>query len=160
MQNRGEKKALFFYKMCKEEFKFLETEFNCKVVNINQTKSRELLIYMNETTAVQISLELRDGGIFVEIMKLDEGKIPPKAIFVNSNTKLNRFDFEDLLAIRNPSLSIERPDLDKLIFEPGWEKTMTRVVRQFASELRKYAFDVLRGDFHIFAHMEKIVKAR
>jgi hypothetical protein len=160
MQNRGEKKALFFHKMCKVEFEFLETEFNCKVVDISQTKSCELVIYTNETTAVQISLELRDGGIFVEIMKLVDGKIPPKEIFINSNTQLNRFDFEDFLAIRNPSLSIERPDLNKLIFEPGWEKIMTRIVRQFATELRKHASDVLKGDFRIFSNLEKIVKAR
>jgi hypothetical protein len=160
MINKVSKKNRFFINNCKEIFKFLINEYEFKLAGTHIENLYLEVVFKNKTTAIAIRLEERDGGITVELIKLINGDIPSGSIFIFSDTKLNLFDLEILLAIRDASQKIEHPNLDDLVFKPGWEKVMRRVLKQFARAVKQYADDVLRGDFSVFPELEKIVKSR
>lgn len=99
--------------------------------------------------------------MFVDLIKLVNGKIPPYPIFIKPETELHWFDLKDLIYLRAPQLKIEQPPIDSL-FKPrrNFEKFIEKILIQYANSLEQYAIDVLKGDFRIFAELEKIVKKR
>lgn len=150
----------FFVDKCKEVFLFLEKEFDCNLESQIKNTCGLTICYKNSTTAIQISLEERDGGIFVELVRLVNNKISERPIQINKRTKLYRFDLEDLLDVKNASLKIEHPPLEDLVFNSGREKVVEKVLIQYAEGVRRYAKDVLNGDFAIFSQLERVIKDR
>lgn len=150
----------YFVNKCKELFSFLEKEFDCELEEIVKESYGLIIYYKNRTTAIQISLEERDGGIFVELIRLVNNKIPERPIQIDKYTELHRFDLEDLLDIKKASLKIKHPPLDDLVFNLCREKVLEKVLFQCAEGLKLYASDILNGDFAIFSQLEKIVKSR
>lgn len=149
-----------FVSLVKKNFKFLEKEFGFFVFKVEDEIWGEAVTYINKTTAITISLEERDGGIFLELYKLIDGCMPEKPITITQKTKLHSFEFENLLLLRAPSLQLEHPFIDDLVFKPGKEKVIGKVLKQCADALKMYAIDVLRGDFTVFFDLEKLVKSR
>jgi hypothetical protein len=150
----------YFFEECKKNFEFLVDEYNFKIVTKDYTKFSDYIVYKNNTTAIQISLERRDCGIFFELIRLVNGDIPPRPIFITNDTELNRFDFLDFLSIVAPDLKLSIFDHIELLFSPNWKKNINNVLSQLAINLKNYGHDVLTGDFNIFPQLEKIVKQR
>ena len=69
---------------------------------------------------------------------------------------VEKIDLEDLIALRNPELTINRPSFDRMFNKDSIEK----VLMQFANALNRCTFDVLRGDFSIFSEIKKIQDER
>lgn len=149
-----------FISLVGKNFKFLEQKFGFFAFKVEDEAWGEAVTYINKTTAIKISLEERDGGIFLELCKLIDGCIPEKPITITQKTKLYSFEFENLLLLRAPSLQLEHPLIDDLVFKPGKEKVMGKVLKQYADTLKIYAKDVLKGDFTVFSDLEKLVKNR
>lgn len=154
MRNRSGKDI--FKPICLKSFEFLEEEFGCKPVSVKREFYGTFIVYKNTTTAIRVSIEPYDGGIFVFLIRLVRGEIPEYPSSIEATTSLFWFDLEDLIALRAPSLKLDRPPLDDL-FKPS---NLEKILAQYAQALRKYAIDILRGDFSVFNELSKIVKER
>lgn len=163
-----------FFKLCSKHFEFLIDEFGCRLVGKKSDNFKDELIYRNATTAIKISYEPRESYVFILLCQLVNGKIPDYPVFINRKTKLHQFYLDDLLVLRSPSTRIRKkpfgdtipPNLDvKQIIQacaadPFTKRDLEHMVKTYAAALRKHGADILRGDFTVFAQLEKIVKKR
>ena len=145
-----------FEMICRQTFSFLRKDFGCKPPVVERDGYGTYIAYVNETTAVEISFVPRDGYIFIGLVRLVDGEIPPYPIYIKPKIILHLFSLIDIVAIRNPAKVPEIPSISE------WDDCV--VVRKDlllrSKLLRKYASDVLRGDFSIFPKLDKIVKKR
>jgi len=144
-----------FEKLCKKIFKFLEDEFNFKLVNSEQESCGIYITYQNPTTAIRISLEPRGGGVFILMHRLINGKIPKYPIFIEAETLLNSYYLDDLISLKAPSFKIEQ-QVEKI----SNHNEIERILVQYANALKHYAKDILKGDFQVFDLLGRIVKKR
>lgn len=151
------KRTIFerFEKRCWKSFKFLEEEFGFRVVKRARDSISSSLIFQNETTAVEISLEPIDGGVFVLLSRLVNGKIPKYPIFIKRETRLDSFYLDDLLQLRLPGTTVKHGYVDK-----NSQDRIEQTLAQAADQLREHGSEVLRGDFKVFSKLDAIVKAR
>ena len=156
MRRRVKGKKDVFERLSKNAFRFLEERFGCRVVAVERRAYGTYIVYLNSTMGVRLSLQPREGGIFVDLVRLINGKIPEYPIFVKSQDPLHWFDLEDLVGLRAPHLKIKQPPVGTLC-RP---KVLKEVLVKYANLLQRYASDVLKGDFKIFPRLEKIVRAR
>lgn len=146
-------------------FDFLIKKFNFKFFDegeILKYKYSYSIIYRNLTTAIEISYDVRDEGISVLIYRLVGGEIPEYPIFISKKTIVNCFYLNDLIAIRSPNPHKEFYAIHNIKeFPPIYDdKTIRRIVNEYAIALKKYASDILVGNFEIFKKLEKRVKER
>lgn len=153
-------KANLFEKLCRTSFKFLEEKFDCSVITTTQDVYADYVTYKNATTGVKIGLEPMESGVSILLLRLINGRLPDYEVSIKSDTVLNSFYLDDLIALRGPTLKIKQPLLD--LFPPGGpnERLLRRILDRYAELLEQYAADVLRGDFCVFDKLSEIVKKR
>jgi len=143
-----------FEKFVRKEFQFLIGEYCFQIIDVEKTNYGCLVWYRNQTTVVEVSLELYDDGIFVTIYKLKDGNIPEYPIFFDLAAEFLIFDLNDLLILRTG----KKLELDgKLIYKKEYLETK---VREFAASLKKNATDVLSGDFAVLPQIKERVAKR
>ena len=130
------------------EFDFLE-EYEFKIVDVTEMPYVSIT-YQNPTTALKIGYEPRDRGVFVLLIRLVDGEIPPYPIHIRPADGLNMFYLDDLVTFR--AKESETSD--------GCERPPKESIAHAASALQTCATDVLRGDFDVFMELDKIVKSR
>jgi len=145
-----------FFSLSEEEFSYLMKDFNFKISNKNQHKWGYQIFMKNSTTGVIITFEFRDFYVFLKICKLENGDFVDDIKEIRSNSKINNFDYENLLLIRSPE-SIYPEYTDDTVFN---DDLVEKIIKHHAKNLRENAFDVLNGDFSVFKELEKIVKER
>jgi hypothetical protein len=138
-----------------QRFRFLEEEFGFSRRSSERTRYGSHIAYTNETTSVRVSLEPREGGIFVELSRLVDGEVPSAPVIIESDSVLNSFDLDDVLLLRlgPPGEALGAPSaftVDEIEAE----------LDTYATALRDYASDILRGDFELFPRLESLVKRR
>lgn len=143
-----------FRNKCRELFRFLEKEYACSVVAV-ENDCGVFITYLNKTTGVRISLEPREGGIFVLLAQLINGKLPPYPIFIKPETKLQSFYLDDIISLKSSLQSHEQTAQNK-----NSNNELTNKLYYYSTMLKKYASDILLGDFTIFPQLERIVKKR
>ncbi len=144
----------------KKAFSFLETEYAFLIEEVIVEGSVISVLYKNSTTGVLVFLDDRANGLYVDISRLVNNKIPEIPIYYRKNDRMDSFILSSILSLRAPSLHIDAPNIDDLVFNPGREKVVSSVIKQHAKALKMYAQDVLRGDFSIFNELEKTYKKR
>ncbi len=163
-----------FFKLCGRHFAFLIEEFGCRVGGKKSDAFEDELIYRNATTAVKIRYEPREKYVFVLLCRLVNGKIPPYPIFVRHEKELTQFYLDDLLTLRSPATIIrkkyhrerfaDKEDLHQAIKasleEPFTEQNLEHMIKTYAAALREHGSDILKGNFTVFAELEKIVRKR
>jgi len=147
--------------IAQEQFKFLESEYGFRLLKCEKEDWGYELIYLNNKTGVKITYEYREAYIFIMLYQLEDGKIVENPKSIDGNATLYGYAMEDLINLRNPDALI------KPAYEYGEqseyydkENGLSLYVSAFASNLKKYAKDVLDGNFTIFPELEKIVKDR
>jgi len=158
MKKKGGVFALYklFEKICLKSFHFLSDEFGFKHVKTETDIYSCVITYKNKTTAIEISLEQYNmPGVWVLIYRLIDGEIPEYAAVTRPETVINSFYLPDIVSLRSSS-SISDKEI-KDILHPK-RKELEVVLEKYAKSLKKYAPDILQGDFKIFPQLEKIVK--
>ena len=89
-----------FERDCRKRFKFLEEEFGFKPPKRQRISVFCSLTYQNDTTAVEVSLEPTEGGVFVLVSRLLNSEIPKYPIFVTRKVTLHSFYLDDLVRLR------------------------------------------------------------
>jgi hypothetical protein len=144
-----------FEKKCLQRFRFLEEDFGFVIKKKERESYGVFITYQNPTTAIRISFEPREGGIFVLISRLIEGEIPRYPIFIQPSSILHSFYLDDVVKTKIPNFQFSFRG-EKLSSADQVEKALDEV----ADTLQKYASDVLKGCFESFKEAEHIVKKR
>lgn len=144
-----------FERICRNQLRFLENEYGFELVKTEREPYGVYMTYQNRTTALRISLEPAEGGIFVLLSKLVSGKIPRYPIFVKPRTQLHSFYLNDIVQLK----------ASKGASGCAWRKASTAAeistsLGEIAILLRTFASDILSGDFSVFVPLDRVVKAR
>jgi hypothetical protein len=153
--NKMDKNA--FFELCKKEFEYLFNEYNFKVFK-KEKESWGYKIYLNNSTTgiPKFNLKRNVYFVFLQICKLIDGEFAEHEGEIRPESKLNNFYYEDLLSIRSPESKFPRYTNDTKLND----ELINKLVKHHADKLKKYAVDILKGDFAIFAELDKIVKVR
>jgi hypothetical protein len=144
-----------FERTCLQKFGFLEKGCGFALRSSERTSYGSHVTYSNQTTGVRVSLEPREGGIFVELSRLVDGELPSVPIFIESDSVLNSFDLNDIILLRSAPTG-KQLDTSSALTADEIESELER----YASALRDYAPDILRGDFELFSQLASLVKRR
>jgi hypothetical protein len=154
-------KALTFDDIAKENFNFLISDYDFKLIKSHKENSGYKLIYLNSFTGVKITYEYREAYIFIMLYKLINRKMIENPIDIMKDSILYGYGLDDIINLKNPS------DLIKPSYQYNSEsdyhdscKGLTLYVSTFANNLKIYASDILDGDFKIFKELDTIVKDR
>jgi len=145
-----------FFKICEKEFSFLRDEYNFEIVDKKELDWCYQIFLKNKLTGIIINFEFRDFYVYLKLCKLRNGKFVKDVGEIKPDSKLYNFDYENLLLIRSPE-SIFPEYKDETILN---EELIKKVIKHHSQNLKKYASDVLKGDFTIFSELEQIVKER
>src|SRR5260370_15501944 len=114
--------------------------------------------YANRTTFVRPTLERRDQLVYFEVGKLQDGAVPPVAVWGPSRGEpLRQFHVWALLWLKTGDRAMaaalghydsEEPEL------------IRKAIRQNAEELRCYGMKILHGDFSEFPEIRKLMISR
>lgn len=152
-----------FSKLVVENFKFLAKKYNFEITEEQKNPSYVYscrIIFKNKTTCVEISYDLREDGIGIDICRLVNGHIPKKEIFLKKNAKINRFSLYFIISVYSSNPKNEFPLIHSTdIFPPIYNfNTIDGILKEYAIALEKYSSDALSGDFGIFDKLEKVSK--
>jgi hypothetical protein len=135
-----------FRELCRREFRFLEKEYGFverKLPNkeaINQFQVQ----YVNTTTFVAVEGIHWGTGIDVRI-----GRVEPEAWEIYEH-----YDLEDLLKMRCSDLSLVGPDGFGISNDQAFQ------LKHYGNALKKYADDVLGGEFSVFPKLHEAIELR
>lgn len=148
-----------FEKTVRDLFSFLESEYGARLHEVKNWKGAGTFVtYCNATTGVEISLQPRDGGILLEVIRLKDGTIPPKIMFYSPDMIVDRYAIQDLVEWKAPAVHVSG-HLQVLSFNPPVEELREILVRM-AKALQKYCGGVLRGDFRSLGKLDVMIKKR
>lgn len=150
-----------FDEIAKEQFEFLQSEFG---FNINACEKKDWgyeLIYLNDTTGVKITYEFQEAYIFITLYQLINGTLIENPRNIEQKTILYSYGLDDIINERD-SLALIKPAYQYGEDSDYYDKKngLILYVSAFAKNLKKYAADVLSGDFQIFNKIDKVVKER
>jgi len=147
--------------IAKEQFIFLISEYNFVLLKSEKEDWGYELVYLNKTTGIKITYEYREAYVFIMLYQLDKGELRENQGSINDNTVLYGYGFDDLINLRNPQALV------KPAYEYGErsiyydkESGLLEYVSAFSNNLKKYAKDILKGDFTVFPDLDKVVKER
>lgn len=141
-----------FESLVRERFAFLTELFAMRRIKVEKSARGEAVTYRNTTTGVRITFEPMDGGIFVYVIRLRDGKVPPYPIFIKEDTVLDWFRIQEITSVREPSLQLVR-SLKEASFHPP-KGELTRILTPMARAVRKHCGDILRGDLTLLDELE------
>lgn len=75
-----------FNRYCNITFNYLEKEYYFREAKTEQNAFGYFITYQNATTAVRISYEPREAGVFILLSRLIDKKIPKYPIFIKPET--------------------------------------------------------------------------
>ena len=74
--------------LAKQQFSFLESEYNFRLSRCDKEDWGYELIYMSDSTGVKITYEYREAYIFIMLYKLIDGDLKENPRNINDNTIL------------------------------------------------------------------------
>jgi hypothetical protein len=150
-----------FKTIIENQFLFLVSDYNFHLIKSYSENWGCVSVYLNNVVGVKITYEYREAYLFIMLYKLIDGKLVENPIKINLNSDLNGYSLDDVIKLRNPA------DLVKPAYEYGSKSEfydekngLTLFVSIFANNLKKYASDILHGDFSLFEKLDIIVKDR
>lgn len=144
-----------FEQVCGDRFSFLSAAFDLDRKLRDKERGLEM-ISCNQVVAVDLSFEARDFYLFVKLVRLQNGKLPPSPGEIRPNTVLHSFDLDDIVGMRSPP-SLIPPYEGSTVFDLEF---FEQIATTQSKNLREFASDVLEGDFSIFEKLDQVVKDR
>jgi hypothetical protein len=149
-------------KLFEELFSFLTDDFNFKIIKSRDEDWGYSYLAVNDTTGIEINYEFTQAYVNIMVYKLIDGEIIKNTVQAIKNEDLiNGFSLDLIVEVRNPK------DLIKPAYQYGMESDfykpkvgLKNYISLFAENLKKYAFDILNGDFSIFTQLDEIMKKK
>jgi hypothetical protein len=153
--------AKSFDKIVEKQFNFLGADYGFRLEHCKKVEGGYDILFLNDRCGVHITYEFREAYVFIALHKLQNGKFIDNPRPITAESVLTGFSLDDILFLKSPS-AIVKPayayGADSEFYDK--ERGLTLYVSRFAENLKKYASDVLVGDFKIFEALEPIVKKR
>jgi hypothetical protein len=143
---RAELQPVFAQK-CLNKFRYLSA-YGCELVGIEEDSYGTDITYKNQPTGIRISFEIRENDIFVYLIRLINGEIPP---YLDAPSRW--FYLDNLVRLRSPETTLPRKEAGDWLTSDDIDEILTA----YAGALKEYGEDVLRGDFSIFAELARQV---
>lgn len=139
----------------RKQFKFLESDYGFSLSSSGGSKELAYynLIYLNHTTGVDITFELRESYISIMLYKLVNGKLIENPYEITKKTIFHGISLDSVVFCRNPKAVM------KAYYNYDYSDKKEGIplyVAAYANNLKEYASDILSGDFRIFAKAAKI----
>ena len=155
--------AKTFEQIATEKFEFLTSDYSFRLAERRTSSGFCSLTFTNETAGVgvRITYESREAFVFVIIYRLVGGKIRENPRPINRESELTGYCLDDIVSLLGPGDALKPayfyPPTSEF-YDPNIG--MELYVSRFADNLKRYASDVLTGDFRLFAQLETLVKKR
>lgn len=139
-----------------QAFVKLTRKFGLRLTAEEATSDWQVVVFQNETSALRLYREHREGRTLIQLFQLREGHTPlHRGVLERSADPDNGYDFEDLLGLR-----LADPRATVVPHRGELPTSLVRHLEIHATLLDRYAADVLQGDFGIFRQLREIVQHR
>jgi hypothetical protein len=128
--------------------------FSLRVSGEEETTSYAEVLFTNTTTGLRVLVDWAEFRPFLTVYRLTPGVTPDSDRPVSHKQRLS-FDVDMLLALRAKSLG----PVGKMLGSRD-TSAVGNLLGEYADALREHASDVLRGDFMIFAELDRRVSER
>jgi hypothetical protein len=145
-----------FKSLCIKYFDFLERDYGFIMVKGTVDTGIYKLMFKSSTVGIALEYEPREFYLFVTLCKLRKGEIPPKVVEISPKSVIECFDLDDVVSLSSKDSLV--PDYTSMA--PEEKITLDDLFKKQAENLRKFANDILNGDFSIFVELDRIVKDR
>jgi len=137
----------------KMNFIFLQQEYGFQDVSSVIDKDFCIIKMQNNTTGIALHFERRDYTLFVYLYRLIDGKMVEDKIPVSAELPLNSIELQYIIQLREDSN-------DNTNIKSQTSKSLDELMQDVAANLKKYADDVLKGNFEAFSEVDSIAKKR
>lgn len=131
----------------KTYFDFLCSDYGAMLIKEEIDSFGVFLTYITEKAGLRISIEPREGGLFVMIFSLKDQEIPE---YQDWYDVLDLFQAKGVKFVEQGVSNCEDPDMEEL----------KQALKHFADNVRIHAKSFLQGDFSVIEALEQIVKQR
>jgi len=136
-------------------FAFLRERYGFEITQTDSPWWKTGVRYETPVLAVAIDRSLEFGRVEVKLIRTVDGAIPEYPIFISTLPVLHYYMLEAVLDERAPEL---RPEMQAVAGLS--EDQIERSLKFWSGALERYADDILRGDFALFAPLEAKARAR
>ena len=146
--------------IAKDEFDFLRSEYNYKLVAEENNSNGGHVTFVNQKVGVgvKVQYEFASAFVFVFVYRLVNGEIRENRFPINKDSEINCFDFNDYLEPTKRMKPAYDYGEDSLYYNQ--QNGLRSFTKEFADRLRCHGDGVLKGDLSILPEMEKIIKRR
>jgi hypothetical protein len=132
--------------LCREKLRFLEEEHGFRLAARSADYHAAEVTYQNQTTGVSVYYEYRDGAVWAVLRRLVQGRLP------GYEDRVNAHGLWTLQALRDPAYDAT----PKMGSGPLTDAQMQTEITAIAEALRKFAPDILAGEFSVFPELARI----
>ncbi|HEX3626242.1 MAG TPA: hypothetical protein VH280_12530 [Verrucomicrobiae bacterium] len=143
-----------FESLCTKSLHFLVADFAFKIVSTEKDNLGCFIVFQNDTTALKASMCPLDGRIAFDFYRLVNNIMPKYPIFFDAASDLLVFNFDNVTLLKDGTFVQQR---QSDLFSP---QGIERIVKEYADLLRRYATDLLRGDFSISEQVKQLISLR
>jgi hypothetical protein len=138
-------------------FMHLLDEYGLSILKERKEDWGYILEGKNSTTGIRVVYEFKEAHVKIMLYRLVDGKIVDNTIYALQNDeKISGFSLEHIVALLNPkdAQSIVFP-ADNMVDE---QDDLQNYLFELNTKIRKYAANILLGDFSLFDELDKQVK--
>ncbi len=96
-----------FELVAKNEFRFLETHYNFRLVKCKHERWGYELIYVSDKIGIKITYEFNEANLFITLYKLVNGKLIENPRSIKEDTLLHGYSLDDIIIMLDPSALIK-----------------------------------------------------
>lgn len=137
----------------KYHFNYLKQEYGFRDVSDIIDNDYCSIKMQNNTTGISLNYERRENYLFAYLYRLVDGEIREDINPISSNLPLHSIELNYIIQFKDSVYFI-----DKLRKKSS--KSIDELILDLAYDLKKYAKEVLNGDFHVFNEVDAVAKKR
>jgi hypothetical protein len=145
-----------FTHICKSYFNYLTSDYDFHLVSTEEDDWGYEILFKTNAVGVSLTFEYRDFYLSVKLCRLQKGEFPPKPSEIGPDTLLECFDLDDIVLLKSKESLIPPHKLDTKLDNT----LLDSIIQRQAENLKKFAKDILGGNFSLFLELDKIVKDR
>jgi hypothetical protein len=140
-----------------KSFQFLIDDYNLFLVVNKKRDWGFKLVYKGTKVAISIIFEFRDAYVNIILHRLVNNEIQNDMYPSKPDIALNNIGLDYIVKFKNPS-ELTKPLYDTLSDYYGKDNAFEIMVSRLSANLRKYASEVLKGNFDAFDEVNGFVK--
>lgn len=146
-----------FETLARETFRFLEDDYEFKLMQTTRDRYTLVMLYQNTTTGIQVEFEPREHRAGLMLYRLVDGQLPKyRDVWDLDSDMTNRFDLDTLIEFKAPWLLTARKAQRTTLSDYDMQSSLVET----ATALRQYGEGILRGIFTDFADLGRLKQER